>query len=67
MGLVVAPANAIETQDADFCTIVCPRFWADHYTLVYYTHPLLGSDEVGWSSHLVIAIPEETHCLILSE
>jgi diphthamide synthase subunit DPH2 len=48
-----------------FCTIVCPRFWADHYTL--YTHPLLGSDEVGWSWHLVTAIPEETDCLILSE
>jgi hypothetical protein len=34
----VAYRNAAETQDADVCIMVYPKFWADYYVLICIHH-----------------------------
>ncbi len=63
VSLPIVYCNATENKDADFCTIECPKFWADCYMLIY---PLWGADEVrGEWWQVVTGIHSEGDGLIL--
>jgi hypothetical protein len=63
--LPVTSRNVAETQDADVCIMVYPKFWADYYVLICIHHFELMKS-VG-SHGLVTAIHDEGDSLKLCE